>query len=56
MQRRYAEAELLLTESHNALEASLSGRDPRTQAARRRLVALYEAWQKPNAAARFSQP
>jgi tetratricopeptide (TPR) repeat protein len=55
-QRRYAEAEPLLLESHNALEAALGGGDPRTQKARRRLAALYEAWQKPDAAARFSQP
>lgn len=54
-QRRYAEAEPLLTDSHNALEASLSGRDPRTLAARRRLAALYEAWHKPDMAARYSQ-
>jgi serine/threonine-protein kinase len=55
-QKRYAEAEPLLVESHDNLNASLSGRDPRTQAARRRLVALYEAWQKPDMAAQYAQP
>lgn len=52
-QRRYAEAEPLLTESHDTLEASLGRRDPRTQEARRRLAALYEAWEKPDRAAHF---
>ncbi|MET0622698.1 MAG: tetratricopeptide repeat protein [Pyrinomonadaceae bacterium] len=46
-QGRYAEAEPLLNDSHKALEASLGGRDPRTQKALRRLNALSEAWQKP---------
>ncbi len=46
-QRRYADAEPLLSASHNALEANLGARDPRTQKAQRRLAALYEAWQKP---------
>ena len=55
-QKRYAEAEPLLVESHGKFNASLSGRDPRTQQARRRLVALYEAWGKPEEAARFARP
>ena len=46
-QGRYAEAEPLLKDSHRALEASLGGRDPRTQKALRRLDALSEAWRKP---------
>ncbi len=55
-QRRYSEAEPMLVESHNALEANLSGRDLRTQAARRRLTNFYESWGKSDEAARFSQP
>ncbi|MET0648816.1 MAG: tetratricopeptide repeat protein, partial [Pyrinomonadaceae bacterium] len=46
-QGRYAEAEPLLNDSHKALEASLGGRDPRTQKALRRLNALSEVRQKP---------
>jgi eukaryotic-like serine/threonine-protein kinase len=46
-QGRYAEAEPMLNDSHKALEASLGGRDPRTQKALRRLNALHEARQKP---------
>ncbi|HYO90529.1 MAG TPA: tetratricopeptide repeat-containing protein kinase family protein, partial [Pyrinomonadaceae bacterium] len=54
VQRRYSEAELLLVESHTTLKASLGQRDPRTEEARLRLVALYEAWQKPEMAARYA--
>ncbi len=54
-QRRYDEAETLLIESHNTLKASLGQQDPRAQEARRRLVALYEAWKKPEMAASFNQ-
>jgi serine/threonine-protein kinase len=52
-QKRFEEAEPLLLESHTAIEKALSARDPRTQSARERLVKLYEAWGKPEAAARF---
>lgn len=55
-QGRYAEAEPLLNDNHKALEASLGGRDPRTQKALRRLYALYEAWGRPGEAARYAQP
>jgi serine/threonine protein kinase len=55
-QKRYSEAETLLVDSHISLNSSLSARDPRTQEARRRLVTLYEAWKKPEMAARFIQP
>ncbi|MCA1618684.1 MAG: serine/threonine-protein kinase [Acidobacteria bacterium] len=53
---RYAEAEPLLAESHKNLDAALGHKDPRTREARRRLVTLYEAWRKPETAARFAQP
>jgi serine/threonine-protein kinase len=55
-QKRYGEAEPLLIESHNILKASLGQQDPRTQEARRRLINLYEAWKKPEMAARLNQP
>jgi serine/threonine-protein kinase len=55
-QKRHSEAEPLLIESHTSLNTSLSARDPRTQDARSRLVTLYEAWKKPEMAARFNQP
>lgn len=53
VQRRYAEAEPLLIESHTTLNSRLGGRDPRTLEAVRRLVSLYEAWNKPERAAEF---
>jgi hypothetical protein len=39
-QKRFAEAEPLLIESHKTLEAVLSRQDPRMREARRRLAAL----------------
>jgi eukaryotic-like serine/threonine-protein kinase len=53
LQKRYAEAEPLLIESHNAFEKRLGPKDPRTQDACRRLVRLYETWGKPDEAARY---
>jgi eukaryotic-like serine/threonine-protein kinase len=50
VQKRFDEAEPLLLESHTALNKALGENDPRTQRARRRLVALYEAWGKPEIA------
>jgi serine/threonine-protein kinase len=50
VQKRFDEAEPLLIESHKTLGASLGPRDPRTEEARRRLVALYETWGKPESA------
>ena len=44
---RYEEAEPLLTEGYRVLSSQHGGQDARTQAARRYLVALYEAWGKP---------
>lgn len=53
LQKRYADAEALLLESHKVLLSRLGPRDPRTQNAAQRLVALYDAWEKPDEAARF---
>lgn len=53
IQKRYSEAEQLLTESYNALKSSLGPQDPKTQEARKYLVALYQAWGKSDMAARF---
>jgi serine/threonine-protein kinase len=55
-QRHYGEAEPLLIESHTNLNSSLTPQDPRTKEARQRLIVLYEAWKKPEMAARFNQP
>jgi tetratricopeptide (TPR) repeat protein/tRNA A-37 threonylcarbamoyl transferase component Bud32 len=56
-QRRYAEAEPLLVESHATLDSRFGARDPRTVTALRRLSGLYEAWGKPDRAAQFrAQP
>jgi hypothetical protein len=50
---RYEEAEPLLTRSYVAIRDQFGEDHPRTAAARRRVVALYEAWDKPEAAARY---
>jgi eukaryotic-like serine/threonine-protein kinase len=50
---RYGEAERYLLPSHEQLRAAYGEDDPRTRAARRRLLALYEALRQPNEAARF---
>ncbi|MEY2521064.1 MAG: eukaryotic-like serine/threonine-protein kinase, partial [Verrucomicrobiota bacterium] len=52
-QHRMEEAETLLLESHTAFNQALGANDPRTRDARRGLLALYEAWGKPDKAARF---
>jgi serine/threonine protein kinase len=54
-QKRFEEAETLLLESHTALNKTLGANDPRTHKARRRLVALYEAWGKLERAAHFRE-
>jgi hypothetical protein len=50
-ERRYPEAEALLLRAHAGLETSRGGDHDRTVEARRRLVALYEAWGRPERAA-----
>jgi serine/threonine protein kinase len=48
---RYAEAEALLLRAHSGLESSRGHDHERTVEARQRLVALYEAWGRPDRAA-----
>ena len=50
---RYREAELLLLESWKLLEEDLGQADNRAQETLRRIVELYEAWGKPEQAARY---
>jgi hypothetical protein len=53
-ERRYAEAEALLLRSRASLEAERkSSGDPRVVQATERLVALYDAWGKPDKAAEW---
>jgi tetratricopeptide (TPR) repeat protein len=52
-QRRYQEAESLLIESDEGLRATMVERNPRRVQSRQRLVKLYEAWGKPDLAARY---
>jgi eukaryotic-like serine/threonine-protein kinase len=52
-QKRYREAETLLTNGYEGLKAKLGEQDQRTIEARQRLAKLYEAWHKPEMAARF---
>ncbi len=47
---RFAEAEPLLTASYEALADNLGATDPRTQRALDDLIALYDAWNKPDQA------
>ncbi len=46
-QKRYDEAETLLVASHTSLVQSQGVRNPRTLLAQRRLVELYQRWNKP---------
>ncbi len=50
---RYAEAEALLLECHASLIATRSEQSPRMAETRLRLVQLYEAWGKPEAASPY---
>jgi hypothetical protein len=52
-QARYAEAEPLLNESYTILKAVNVPQSPGLDEARQRLVSLYEAWDKPEEAARY---
>jgi serine/threonine protein kinase/tetratricopeptide (TPR) repeat protein len=52
---RYREAEPLLLRAHEALAAHFGPAHERAVEARKRLVALYEAWGRPADAARFRQ-
>ena len=52
-QRRFSEAEPLLVDSYNNLAQSLGKNDPRTHAALKHLIAIYDSWAKPKEAARL---
>jgi serine/threonine-protein kinase len=53
LEKRYAEAEPLLLDSYNVFLGRVGPSDMRTQSARVRLLKLYEAWEKPEEAARY---
>ena len=52
-QKRFGEAEPLLLDSYHSLKNSQGTDNPRTQIARERLVALYEACGRPDDAQRY---
>jgi serine/threonine-protein kinase len=52
-QRRHAEAERMLHDAYESLRGGQGPDDSRTRRAARLLVALYEAWGKPEQAARY---
>ena len=52
-QKRFPEAEPLLLASHASLKKSQAANSPRTRLALRRLVNLYEGWNKPEQAAPY---
>jgi serine/threonine protein kinase/tetratricopeptide (TPR) repeat protein len=54
--RSYQEAERYLLPSHGQLREAYGDDDPRTRTARRRLIALYEAWRQPSQVARYREP
>ena len=51
LQRRYDEAQVLLLRSYPILKASTGEGSPETRKAQEKIVALYEAWGKPDKAA-----
>ena len=51
--RRYEEAEPLLLDGYDGVEAKLGGGDSRTVQTVEHLVELYEAWSRPESAARY---
>ncbi|MGE0131111.1 MAG: tetratricopeptide repeat protein [Blastocatellales bacterium] len=51
--KRYDEAERFLSESYTGFQSIRGERSPEWEEARQRLVKLYEAWGKPEQAARF---
>ena len=52
-QGKYEEAEQHLLAASDGLSAALGEEHPRTQHFRKKLVTLYEAWDKPDEAARY---
>ncbi|MFN2624135.1 MAG: protein kinase [Chthoniobacterales bacterium] len=53
VQKRYADAEPLLTDSYNKLQSKAGDENKRTVEARQRLAKLYDDWNRPEQAARF---
>jgi eukaryotic-like serine/threonine-protein kinase len=53
LSRRYMEAEALVLGSYPVIEAKMGVRSPETRKARERIVALYDAWGKPDKAAEY---
>ena len=53
--QRFEEAETVLLDSHEKLRARFSPEDRNVAAAARRLVQLYEAWNRPEQAERYRQ-
>ena len=52
-QKRYDEAEPLLVASHDSLVKSQAAHNPRTLLAQRRLIELYQRWNKPELADKY---
>ena len=52
-QRRFAEAERLMLEAYPTVDAQFGARHPRVTAVVERIVALYDAWGKPEKAAEW---
>jgi hypothetical protein len=52
-QKRYDEAEPLLIASHDSLVKSQAAHNPRTLLAQRRLIELYQRWNKPELADKY---
>jgi serine/threonine protein kinase/tetratricopeptide (TPR) repeat protein len=53
VEKRYPEAETLLTNGYAGMKSTLGDQDPRVVEGRQRLGKLYEAWGKPEQAARY---
>ena len=52
-QKRFAEAEPLMTENFEVLRSTLGPDNPRTAASKDRLIKLYNDWKKPELAAKY---
>ena len=52
--QRYDEAERLLLDSYDAMRTNLAAGHPRTIEALKRIVALYDAWDKPDRRAEYA--
>jgi tetratricopeptide (TPR) repeat protein len=53
IEKRFPDAEPLLLSSYESLKSSQGAHNPRTGIALQRLISLYEAWGKPEQAARY---